>query len=389
MSWRARLVAASFRGVPFEVESSSRTGGRMLQEFKFDRVDAPEVDDHGRRVRPIVIDAYLHGDDIIDQKHALEEALDAPGAGTLVHPSRGTLQARCETFDCTESFDAGGNVAHFTITFWPAEGFDRPLIELDALSGIETSAASLLAAALAAFEALFDVAGNVAYVRSAVRDVRSVTAAIRRAVTAPAELVTATTAAVDDALSRIEEDIDAIVSAPEELGAALVAAVALLADPFGLASLGASTGITALETESGPTLDPTEEANRQCFDRFVGNVVLSRLCAVGASTSFETYDDAIAWRDRLTPVFVDLARGTDADTYAAQLELRGLVMADLMRRAALLPRVVQVTPTRVVPALVLAHEVYGDARRTEEMLRRGGLFDPSAVRPEPILMVSP
>lgn len=116
MTWRDNLLPASFRGVPFKVESGSRTGGRRLALHEFPKRNEPYAEDMGRRGRRFPVTGYVIGEDFQALALALATALDAEGAGTLVHPTMGAFQVKCESFTQHESRDKG-RVVDFEMNF--------------------------------------------------------------------------------------------------------------------------------------------------------------------------------------------------------------------------------------------------------------------------------
>jgi prophage DNA circulation protein len=75
------------------------------------------------------------------------------------------------------------------------------------------------------------------------------------------------------------------------------------------------------------------------------------------------------------------ARQGEADdaVYGALADLRGAVVRDIAARGADLARVVRYTPPETLPALVLAHRLYGDAARDGELVARNGIAHPGFV----------
>lgn len=97
-------------------------------------------------------------------------------------------------------------------------------------------------------------------------------------------------------------------------------------------------------------------------------VALARASADYRPTS---YDEAISLRDLVcglleTESMTAAAQGQDA-TYGALRNLRAAVAQDLTTRAADLAHITTVTTPAPVPALVLAHRLYGDATRADEL----------------------
>src|SRR5262245_27796266 len=103
------LVGASFRGAPFLVESSERSGGRRVVVHEFPLRDEPFVEDLGKRGSVFRVDGYVIGDDYLTQRDALLAALeDESGPGELVHPYHGVRRAVCVNLGVRETRSDGG-----------------------------------------------------------------------------------------------------------------------------------------------------------------------------------------------------------------------------------------------------------------------------------------
>lgn len=122
MTWRDRLQPCSFRGVPFFwVGDASGTVGRRgpLHEFPDPAGSrAPYFEDMGRSARHFALYGVTIGDNYDVDGDRLIAACEAPGAGTLTHPTRGPLQVAVMDGGCAwrESTREGG-VRFFTIAF--------------------------------------------------------------------------------------------------------------------------------------------------------------------------------------------------------------------------------------------------------------------------------
>jgi prophage DNA circulation protein len=112
-SWRDSLVPASFRGVPFHVESSKREGGRRHVLFEYPKSNRVFSEDMGRQATRFTFTAYvIHGDhgfgDVMAQIRALNTALDDDDAGMLVHPWLGQMLVICDKWSYSDSRTRGG-----------------------------------------------------------------------------------------------------------------------------------------------------------------------------------------------------------------------------------------------------------------------------------------
>lgn len=167
------------------------------------------------------------------------------------------------------------------------------------------------------------------------------------------------------------------MSAASELIAAVVALVAGVADcatdPAERVRL-----LTPLATAPAPTgVDPGLAA--------VGRrSALASLARATAACQPRSYDEAEALRRDVCAMFEAeelVAADAGEDAVAAALRtVRGAVDRDLRRRAANLSPLRQIEMKSSLSALVLAHRLYGDARREAELARMAG--DP----PNPLFM---
>ena len=116
MAWKERLQPASFRGIPFEVDSAELGGGRRLARHEYPLRNEPYAEDLGRKARTWTITAFLIGEDYDLVRNRLLRACEADGPGTLVHPYLGELQVLVESYRVSER-KTEGRVARVTMTF--------------------------------------------------------------------------------------------------------------------------------------------------------------------------------------------------------------------------------------------------------------------------------
>lgn len=158
MGWLEQLRPASFRGVPFQVDTLEETGGdnTVLREYPFQ--DLPTVFRMGEGVKEIKFSAYVIGDDYIDQREALREALT--GEGLLMHPTAGAIHVYVVgRYSIKENPTAEGGMARFDLTFVQAEARRYPLGVANTGSQAGSAAAAASAAAQDQFAVGFKTAG--------------------------------------------------------------------------------------------------------------------------------------------------------------------------------------------------------------------------------------
>ena len=125
MAWRDSLKRASFRGVHFEVEQHSMSGGRRVASFEYPQRDTPYVEDLGAKQRSFSVDAFVIGSDYMTLRDNLIKALETKGSGVLIHPYLGTMTVVAEGYSMDESPSDGG-VARFSIDFIQSEAVKYP-----------------------------------------------------------------------------------------------------------------------------------------------------------------------------------------------------------------------------------------------------------------------
>ncbi|QKV20239.1 DNA circularization N-terminal domain-containing protein [Oricola thermophila] len=111
-NWQASLRAASFRGVPFHVDSDSPNVGRRVVAHEISGGETVLTEDMGRATPTIWVSAYVVGDVSDAAGHALEAACSAAGAALLVLPMDPARMAHCTSCSRNRRRDRMGYVAY-------------------------------------------------------------------------------------------------------------------------------------------------------------------------------------------------------------------------------------------------------------------------------------
>lgn len=124
MSWRDNLLPASYRGVPFYIESSNQSFGRRVDIKTFSGVDEAEVQDFGRSPETFSLEAYVIANVENDFDHfkgrdALIDAINTTILhGTLVHPYYGVMEVAVgPDLPSVSEETAEGGISRFSLTF--------------------------------------------------------------------------------------------------------------------------------------------------------------------------------------------------------------------------------------------------------------------------------
>ena len=150
MSWRDRLLPASFRGARFHVRQHTATpAGRRLAVHEYPGEEEPYSEDLGHRASTYQIEGYVVGDDYHAARDALVRACDEAGPGTLVHPYLGTLRVACEQCSVSERTEEG-RMARVSMRFVQGGRNAYPSARTDTAAAVSASAAAARTASQAA-----------------------------------------------------------------------------------------------------------------------------------------------------------------------------------------------------------------------------------------------
>jgi prophage DNA circulation protein len=111
MAWQDTLQDASFRGVPFHVQSVSDKVQRSIGSSEYPYRDGATLEDLGLKAWRFSLKAILWGDDYEGELDALVEALEAKGTGELSHPVWGKLNVMVAEWSTDHEADLVDGVA--------------------------------------------------------------------------------------------------------------------------------------------------------------------------------------------------------------------------------------------------------------------------------------
>lgn len=385
----------SFRGVPFRTEAHDMSGGRRGVVHEFPQGEKPVWEDLGRAARRYRIECHIVGADYPAGANALADALDAPGAGTLIHPWLGSMQVAVGDGGWSRQDSAGedGGIARFSIEFLETGLPAVPQPATDTGSAATAAADDAAAAAPGQFAKGFSIAKATAFVEKAAATV----------VTGAATLTAiqgGLMGGAGPALRAFQSGLSllggagTLLRAPIDLGLAIVGLVQTLSVLGG--GHGQRVRAFGALMDFGGDLDPVvgdtpargqERANQAAIVQLVNLAASAELVRVLAGSSFASYEDAVAARDdaadRIARLELRQADAGDDDGAAQYASLRRAMVRDITARGGTLDRLQSHTPPATVPALVLAHRIYGDPAgveaRAAELVERNRIAHPGFV----------
>lgn len=375
MSWRDRIQTGTFRGVPFFVEEHGAGGGRRLALHEYPGRDEPYTEDLGRRGREFDLDCYVLGDDYMVARDSLIEALEAEGPGNLVHPWLGTRRVAVRNYRLRESTRQGG-IAWFNISFVEAGELIYPAASRDTAAEVVAAADAANAAAIDDYAETFSVDGlPEGFLTEIETELGRTLADLERTV------------------GSVTKTIAAEIRAPYNMATLIVGSIASISavatEPLRAINLYEGLFNAGSSSPSVPTstADRKQQAtNNQAMHTLTQRAAIVEACRASSQAQYAARDDALAVRERLFEAIdaqveaVDInGRPVSDAMYQALIHLRTKVAEDLQVRGAQLPSLATYMPVTTLPALVLAHDIYGDASRESELVDRNKIRHPGFV----------
>lgn len=406
------LRPASFRGVAFEVESHSESGGRRVELHEYPLRDTPYAEDLGKKAGKWQIEAFLVNgkSGYAERRDKLREALNASGPGTLIHPYLGELSVSVDGYSLKETTREGGYCT-FSISFVEAGQPVEPDVEKD-------TAANVLDKAEAAKEAA--TAGFLDEYMPLLEDLEGLAGKV------PALLSEATAflGTPLSILSRAQSAASSVLALPDRLASRILGYLGTIRQLGGIATSGlkmnaltalldkksAGTASSWLVTSNGviagivgetswpqagggsigggtpspetPGVVASTVANRAetpLIDLIAAGAVIEAAIE-SADADYGTADDALASRDAVIEAIDEVQRANCSDAvFTALSELAAAVNEDLTTRGAELPKLGSATLSMSMPALAASYRLYGDVGQADAIVARNRIRHPGRV----------
>lgn len=156
------LNSASFRGIPFLLDSSEVEAGRKIVSHEFVNDSRRYVEDLGGLLKVVKIKGVISEPNYRINRDALIRALETPGIGTLIHPFFGTIQVVPEPYTLHERMQSLGE-ATFEMTFREAAENILPTQSSNNEAIINQIAGAILAGAGQSFGGVWNVGNQFKY----------------------------------------------------------------------------------------------------------------------------------------------------------------------------------------------------------------------------------
>jgi prophage DNA circulation protein len=413
------LMPASFRKIPFQVESTGFETGRRVQVHEYPQRDKPLAQDLGKATRGIEFDAFVVGPDYVEQADALIGALEEYGSGILVHPWFGSLTVNVKT--CRVSFDRALGLAKFSLSFVEAGELEFPSSSESTAALSRQAAANLEAESVSWFSEAVSFANQVSDVAD---QALSLYGEVLSFIANPA-FALANMLGFGNLLGNLSS-LSALFGTPLELGwsfagllnlsekakdgtltggvsqsgaAASVSSGGAVSQPSTTGTSSVSPDVTLIPVVRGLTrmaVDPvlaapvepvyTTPTATRIHDNKTAILANARqlllVQAVGLSSYLKCaiYDDTLAAKNELAAALdAEILQATDDAVYQALTACRAAMWKDLTERSRDSSRLVIITPDEVLPMLAIAYDYYENAGRDLEMDERNKIHNPNFV----------
>lgn len=374
MSWRDTFTGkGSFRGIEFLVRYDEAEVGRRTALHQYPLRDKPYAEDMGRAARSFTFDAYVLGDDYMTKRDALIAALEKKGTATLVHPYYGTMRVKLLRPARVQQNTRRGGMAVFSIAVVEDGGLQFPTQSADTQASVKTKADALNTAATSDFVSKFNISGLPD------KYVSDLSTEIDATLSSLTSTVTATTSPISSLIRQPANMAGAIVGTMHEVLAQAtepLCALNLYGDLFD-----ASGSMPIVTTTSTRRQQAT---SAQAVHLITQRSAVAEACRASAEASYSSRDQALTIMSTLLDAIdaqqlvtgVSTGDPIDGDVYEALEALRASVVEDLRTRGAQLPSLISYKPDATLPALVVAHRLYGDATRADEIVTRNHITHP-------------
>ncbi|AUZ85786.1 DNA circularization protein [Methylophaga nitratireducenticrescens] len=372
MSWRATYTGKGKYGTAeFLVREADMEFGRRNVIHEYPQRDEPYVEDLGLKARRFTLEAFVIGRDYHIARDNLMKELEKPGPSTLEHPYLGAMQVSLASPARLRESNRHGGMAQFTLNLIVAGKNKYPDRAIDTQARTAAQADVALQTAVIEFESKFNAKGLQAnHAEQLQAEVDTVFSSID-------EVVGTTLDPISLRLSSATEIASILQSSISRIGTRVTQPLEAIKSYSSLFNSGINRPVIPLATRSRQQQATSTKA---VYD-LVNRTTLIEAARSSSQAEYATYDDAIRVRNNLlTELDVQMkANDVSDDVFTSLLDLRVTVIEDIRTRGADLSRLTTYTPKASLPALVIAHNLYGDAFREQEVIERNNVSHPGFV----------
>lgn len=358
---------ASFKGVTFDATTAESDHGRRGAEGEFVFGEETAYADLGRKIRRFHLKARWVLNSHIEDATNFIRVIESPGPGTLVHPTRGAMQAGCKVAKVKDDILEGKGITTAELEFVEANSWFGAFQLGAQLIAVQLS--PLLAAVGASFTSSFGIT-NLSFL--AVPTLTSVAAAALR--TMAEQMDAAVGLKQDPIIAAVRANIDLLSDDPFLLADAdrtwnALSSIAAVIDRFATSPTAAIASFRRAANWAATYPVVIGDASPHADLLFAAVAISSAgyIARNSMQVPAATMQDALAQYDMVDTLLSNeliVARAKcDNCLFMALQQFQADTRSALLNRAYNSPAIVQYNFNRGLPSLVAAHEIYGDAKK--------------------------
>jgi prophage DNA circulation protein len=399
--WFQRMRPASFRGLPFFVDSHDYETGRNVVTHEFPGRDATFAEDTGKRSDVFRVTGFVLGESYYAMRDALITACKEGTPGYLVHPYLGTKHVRCGSIRVSESFSDGGS-AKIAFTFYEYGEAAFPFTVLDKAFALLDEVSVAVSVVKNITKEIYRAAGLPSFViDSAAAIIRNLSSAISITI-ASARLATDSKALINKSLDTLEssadvlarngsEMVDLIASIVSQISGASVedseqATSRTLFSPPGTqyiqkAMYSLASYSTGWEEMSDATPSrAAEKSNAKAIEQLIRGLAIAELASASSKRTWTSGKEATQTRDALAEYLDEYLLAVESDDLFAEFsKLSNLIVDTIPNADSDLADVATVSLKSDLPSLVVSHDVWGSLDNEPDLIDRNAIRNPCFV----------
>jgi len=404
MAWQDAYLPASFRGIPFFVESHEKSGGRNAVPHEIPDREKGFAEDMGRKTDGYNIKGHIVGDEYFFLRDALMAAVDSQESGVLIHPYLGLLDVQPRENTFSETWDKG-RMCNFEINFVDAGDANVVFGAIDIVTGFITNVVALVAQVQNAYALAAAFSGLPAYA------IDSAEAILNTFVSSVAKS-TAKVRANQENLSKLNKDLEdfdttkraKMLNDSEGLVAGIDNILTQLKDlpippvedntvnykaerPEAISiydNVLDQAAVNEVQINAVPPVTSTrqkEADNSNAINDMIKQLAIARASESAAGQEYPSVESALVQRNELNDLIdAELLRESLADNlFQALKDVKSSNTAMIPDPRRILGTIKEIKLLQTQPSLVVAHNIYGNVQNENDILDRNKIKNPAFV----------
>jgi prophage DNA circulation protein len=404
MAWTDALLPASFRGIPFFIDSHEKKGGRHAVEHEPPERDQPFAEDMGKKSEGYTITGHILGDEYFFIRDALILAMEKKDSGVLVHPYLGLKDVQPKSYTITED-NREGRLCRFTLEFTEAGDPNLAFQLIDLVNKFITTTVSYVLIAKTTMVTLVSFQGLPAYASESAQAIMDDFVASVRFALAGVKSNPESVASLERELSSVESgvdftDVQGLADSIDSITAKLGEAAVEESDEEDLTTINTKSDVSGNVSVYGHVIDTTqakldalalvetktetrkkERLNSEQILLLIKRLSILRASEAAANASYTSFEAALNQRNDLNDLIDGQLLIEDIDDQLFQA-LKDQKAANV----SMIPDPRKETGTTdsfevlyEVPSLVFVYEQYGDVSREQDVLDRNLIGNPAFI----------